>query len=73
MKEKPEVSKNLMLCFILTSLIFIIMCIILLLQVVKDRQMINEILNTNYEICIHVGEEEVCYRQKIDDYLKNYD
>ena len=49
MKEKPEVSKNLMLCFILTSLIFIIMCIILLLQVVKDRQMINEILSGTYD------------------------
>lgn len=53
----------------------ILIIIIVLLGIViytKDKQ-IKEIVNTKYEFCYTINNEEICSQQRIEDYLNDLD
>ena len=55
------------------SIVFIIIIVILLIIVNIQNQVINQIINTNYEFCYSVDNQELCSYQRIGDYLKGLD
>ena len=71
--DRTKILYRVVICLASIAILLLILCIALIIKNIQDVRTMNNILNTQYEICVHQDGQEVCYRQKIDDYLKNYD